>query len=63
MENSVQKHLWRRFLDILLIVLLSSIAVTQVAESFYKFIKGQTTETISVRDLDQKVYIHNKNKQ
>ena len=57
MEHFVQKRFWRKCLDILLIVLLSGVAVNQVFQSCVKFLKGYTTETVSVRDLDQTVCI------
>ena len=50
MEKSESKSLWRKSVDILLIFLLSFVAISQVFESCTKFIKRQTTQTVSLRD-------------
>ena len=48
MENLSQ----RKCLDILLVVLLSVIAISQVYESCIKFVKRQTTQSVSFQDTD-----------
>ena len=48
MENLSQ----RKCLDILLAVLLSVIAICQVYESCIKFVKRQTTQSVSFQDTD-----------
>ena len=48
MENLSQ----RKCLDILLVVLLSVIAISQVYESCIKFVKRQTTQSVSLQDTD-----------
>ena len=48
MENLSQ----RKCLDILLVVLLSVIAISQVYESCIKFVKRQTTQSVSLQDED-----------
>ena len=48
MENLSQ----RKCLDILLVVLLSIIAISQVYESCIKFVKRQTTQSVSFQDTD-----------
>ena len=59
MENNGVKPLWRKILDVFLFILLSGLAITQVYESCDKFLKKQTTESVSLRDIDQKVRIKN----
>ena len=51
----MKKQFWRIFLDILLIILLSIVAISQVYESCVKWYQRQTTETVSLRDIDQEV--------
>ena len=48
MENLSQ----RKCLDIILVVLLSVIAISQVYESCIKFVKRQTTQSVSFQDTD-----------
>ena len=55
MENLAQKRFWRKCLDIILIILLSIVAISQTFESCIKWYQRQTTETGSLREIDQQV--------
>ena len=59
MENLSQKRFWRKCLDIMLIILLSIVAISQTFESCIKWYQRQTTETVSLREIDQQVIFSN----